>query len=54
MSKVTAILKNPVLLGAQGFLVGALVMLANPQLIDMVAASEPEAPPPVVQIVPVS
>ena len=48
MKKARAILMNPYLLGAQGFLAGALLMWASPNVL------QGEVPPPAaeVQIVP--
>ena len=50
MTKVKAILKNPVLLGTQGFIAGAFLLWASPQVLQQNAA--PTAPAAAVQIVP--
>ncbi len=49
MTKVKAILKNPYLLGAQGFIAGALLLWSNPQVMQQAEAPTPAA---AVQIVP--
>lgn len=49
MSKTMAMLKNPYLLGAQGFIAGALLMWSNPQLLNPIEAPAPAAE---VQLVP--
>lgn len=43
MSKMKAILKNPVLLATQGFLAGALLMWSTPQLLDLTPGAPPAA-----------
>ena len=52
MSKVKAILKNPVLLGTQGFLAGALLLWAGPQALQ--PTPQAEAPAAVAIVPPVS
>ena len=49
MTKVKAILTNPYLLGAQGFLAGAFLLWSTPQVLQ-----QPDSPPPAaeVQLVP--
>ena len=44
MTKVKAILKNPYLLGAQGFLAGAFLLWSGPLL------GQPEPPQPSAQV----
>lgn len=41
MTKVKAILKNPVLLGMQGFIAGALLFYANPGVLDQARDTTP-------------
>jgi hypothetical protein len=49
VTKVKAILKNPYLLGAQGFLAGALLLWSSPQVLQQAEAPQPAAE---VQLVP--
>lgn len=49
MTKVKAILMNPYLVGAQGFIAGALLVWSNPQMLEPAQAPAPAA---AVQIVP--
>ena len=49
MNKVKAILKNPYLLGAQGFLAGAFLLWSGPQVLQQ---AEPPQPSAEVQLVP--
>jgi len=49
VNKLKAILINPYLLGAQGFLAGALLLWAGPQVIQPLGADAPAA---AVQMVP--
>ncbi len=49
MSKVKSILTNPYLLGAQGFIAGALLLWASPEVLQAPDAPQPQAE---VQIVP--
>lgn len=49
MSKLMSIFRNPYLLGTQGFLAGALLLWANPQVLQGAQTSAPAA---AVQLVP--
>ena len=49
MSKLRAILMNPYLLGAQGFIAGALLLWTNPHVLQ---GADPSPPAAEVQIVP--
>ena len=50
VTKVKALLKNPYLLGAQGFLAGAFLLWSTPQVLQ--AAETPPQPAAQVQLVP--
>jgi len=50
MNKLKAIMTNPFLLGAQGFVLGALLLWTGPQLIESAQAAA--APAAEVQLVP--
>lgn len=50
MGKMKAILRNPVLLATQGFLVGAFLLWGNPQVLQQTIEAPPAAAS--VQIVP--
>jgi hypothetical protein len=50
MKKLAAMLTNPYLLGVEGFVVGALLVWASPQLIDQAQAAP--GPAAEVQLVP--
>ena len=49
MIKVKAILKNPYLLGAQGFLAGAFLLWSTPQVLQQPESAQPAAE---VQLIP--
>ncbi len=49
MTKLKAMLKNPYLLGAQGFLAGAFLLWSSPQVLQQAEAPQPQAE---VQLVP--
>lgn len=49
MTKIKAILKNPYLLGAQGFIAGAFLLWSTPQVLPQ---SEPPQSQAEVQLVP--
>lgn len=49
MSKLVSIFRNPYLLGTQGFIAGALLLWANPLVLQ---GAQPQAPAAAVQLVP--
>ena len=49
MTKLKAMMKNPYLLGAQGFLAGAFLLWSSPQVLQQ---AEPPQPQAEVQLVP--
>lgn len=49
MSRLASIVRNPYLLGTQGFIAGALLLWANPQVVQN---ADPPVPTSTVQLVP--